>query len=413
MNLKNMLRLVSRYLVTFFLAVPILISSILSLCFIQYTDRSQTVPYFLIAVSFFLICMEYFYNKKNKSIFPKIEISIFDEKILIIAGFVIFLFCLADLYYHGMPFFEKDVNAYGSFTYFQHHLRHFSSLVWLLAAFGLFIKNKFIKIIFLISSLAFPVLFLDRNRLLMSFFSISILFLFRFIVIKNKIFYKIAISAVLLGIILMFGYLGKIRSGQNNFLNVLEKSRAEQVQFNQGYTKISSSCIIPDKIPFKFDISRLHPTTLWGFSYVSIPVYNLATQYECQISNIQPLLNQIVPYYDRPNLNKTIPFVAPLLNVGTELLPFYLAGGLVLSFSVIILTALIIFLSSKLFIRTKNIFSFLFLTRILYCALFFNFAPQMYIFTTLAIGLVLLGLKGSSNFLKYFSYLKLKSEVNP
>lgn len=397
-----MLRLSPKYLIRVFLAAPIFFSALISLLTIRYTASSVVVPIFLISSALVIGAIEFLYNKFRPLKDQTIILSKTEEEVILLFGFGAILLCFADLYFHGLTLFDSNRHAYASFTPFQFHLRHFSSLIWLLAIFGFFVKNKYIRTLFIVSSFAFPILFLDRNRLLMSAFSIVVMVALGFPLTQKKINKSIMIGSLLAVITVLFGYLGQIRSKDNDFLRVLNQPRLEQLAgiYSPVPEIAVANCDLPDKIPFRVDINTLNPLVLWLTSYISVPVYNLATQYDCNVHTKDVLLAQMIPSYGRTNVNMLIPLATPLLNAGTEFLPFFLAGGLPLSFIILLLAAGSILLVSKYSIYTQNVFALVFLIRLLYCAAFFNFAPQFFIWTTLGLGCVLIFLKVLTGFIE-------------
>lgn len=397
-----MLRLSPKYLVRVFLAAPIFFSALISMLTIRYTCSTIVVPVFLISSALVIGALEILYNKYRSMQDQIINLSKTEEKVILVFGFGAMLLCFADLYFHGLTLFDNNRHAYASFTPFQFHLRHFSSLIWLLAIFGFFVKNKYIRTLFIISSFAFPILFLDRNRLLMSAFSIMVMIALGFSLTQKKVNKSIMIGSLIAVIAVLFGYLGQIRSKDNDFLRVLNQPRQEQLAgIYSPVPEISvTNCELPDKIPFRVDINSLNPLVLWVTSYISVPVYNLAMQYDCNVRTSDVLLAQMIPSYGRTNVNKIIPLATPLLNAGTEFLPFFLAGGLPFSFMILLLAAGSILLVSKYANQTQNVFALVFLIRLLYCAAFFNFAPQFFIWTTLGLGCVLIFLKVLTGFIE-------------
>lgn len=396
-----MFRLAPRYLVRVFLAAPILISALISILTIQYTKSSIVVPIFLIFSALSISFLEILYNEYRPRDHHEIVLNKTEEIVILGFGLAVICFCLADLYSHGLTLIDSNRYAYATFTPFQHHLRHFSSLIWLLAILGFFVKNKYIKALFLISSFTFPVLFLDRNRMLMSAFSLVVMIALGFLPTRKKVNKTFVVGFVVTAIAILFAYLGQVRSDNNNILSVLGKSRQEHMAiiYNPVPDILLKNCVLPDKIPFKVDVNSVNPLVLWIGLYVSVPVYNLATQYDCEARTPVVLKEQMIPAYKgRTNINAILPLANPALNVATEFLPFFLVGGLALSFIILLLAAGSILLVSTYAHVTKNIFVLIFLIRLLYCAAFFNFAPQFFIWTTLGLACILVSLKIATGF---------------
>ncbi len=398
-----MFQLAPRYLVRVFLATPILTSALISILTIQYTRNSIVVPIFLIFSALIISVFEIFYNKFRPQDNHTIVLNKTEEVSILGFGLVVICFCLADLYFHGLTLLDSNRYAYATFTPFQHHLRHFSSLIWLLAILGFFVKNKYIKALFLISSFTFPILFLDRNRMLMSAFSLVVMIVLGFLPTNKKVNKTVVVGLIITAVAVLFAYLGQVRSDNNNILSVLGKSRQEHMTiiYNPVPQILFKNCVLPDKIPFKVDVNSLNPLVLWIGLYVSVPVYNLATQYDCEAHTNLVLREQMIPAYKgRTNINSILPLANPALNVATEFLPFFLIGGLLLSFIILVLAAGSILLVSTYTHVTKNVFALLFLIRLLYCAAFFNFAPQFFIWTTLGLGCILVLLKVVTGFVE-------------
>jgi hypothetical protein len=106
----------------------------------------------------------------------------------------------------------------------------------------------------------------------------------------------------------------------------------------------------------------------------------------------------------------TVPLVSPYLNVATELLPFFITGGWTFAIAIILLTFIILFYLKNKLISDFNIFTYVIFLRFFYCALFFNFAPQFYTWSSLGFILVIATLKVfdsySYNFFKATPFLR-------
>jgi hypothetical protein len=261
-------------------------------------------------------------------------------------------------------------------------MRHFSSLCWILGPIALSLPfSKTTKITLLFWAFAFPILVVDRNRLLMAFFS-TVLSLY-FIGIEDKLKNKIkviSISSVLIAIA-SFIIIGQKRAGEFSIYNQYAPVSAP--------VPLTKPCKLPKTLPVKEALKKLPAGFQWVFLYTTSPVYNLSVQYKCEIHDSSMLKAQLIPLWKKSNKVGAPYLVAYAQNAGTELMPFYMFFGVSGIFIALILEYLCLRYAFYLYMKDSNIFNFLIVLRLSYCALFAGFAPQFFTWTTLGFILVI------------------------
>ncbi|WP_220740533.1 hypothetical protein, partial [Shewanella sp. c952] len=130
--------------------------------------------------------------------------------------FVIALIPL-DIFFNGFKLLKPW--TYAEFNGFGRYIRHITNFSWLLCLFGsLFYKRGFkFKFILLVGLIA-PILFIDRNRLLMGLFSIFLVWYYseeHSSDFSNK---KLKAVFFIVFIGLIFSFIGSIRSGSGFFV---------------------------------------------------------------------------------------------------------------------------------------------------------------------------------------------------
>ncbi len=384
-----------KYFISIFFAFPIFLSSLISLYFIDYPDEFKRTPYILIGIAIALFVFDILlHQKKNLPSFAFKGLEWRTLQLAQILGYIIVSLCLLDLVTHGLVILSPNPMAYFTFTPFEHHLRHFSSLVWILAPLAFFIKSKLNRTLFFISAFLFPVLFLDRNRLLLSLFAMGLTLLLFDKYAKNKFFIVAVSTLVAIGGPVAFSLLGTQRVQQANAQEDYLADRNEQINKMQIQNQsLINSCPVPRRIPLNDHFTKLSGFMRWTALYISSPVFNLATVDFCDFRNSEIFKSQILPYYQPIHIIENVPFVAPYLNTATELLPFQTLGGWALSIFIFILTYFILFFLIQKLVSQFDIFYYLIFLRIAYCAVFFNFAPQFYTWSTFGFVFVMLALK--------------------
>lgn len=315
-----------------------------------------------------------------------IESSNIDEKLKkIMLLFSIFIIGMGifDLYHHGIVFFNPD--TYATFTPLQARIRNFSSLCWVLFPLAIICKFHWsFRILLAVWSVSFPIIVYDRNRLLMSFFALAVTVLF---MQEKKGLKKTSLalfSALIIGS-LFFVVVGNRRSGNFGVL--------EHYATGHNEVKLETPCDVPNHIPVKDQVKTFNPAFQWIFLYTTSPIYNLGVQFKCKVQDSSLLKAQIIPLWKRDNPVGQPFLVSSGLNVGTEILPFYMALGVSGIFLVFILEFFILRFFMIKFVREKSLINFLIFLRLAYCAFFLGFAPQFFIWTNLGFVLVMKSLE--------------------
>ena len=397
-----------KWAIAIFIALPILGSTVLSPIALNYPAGFETTLYVFGILIFGLAVAQVVIIQRFKNFDFKVNVDLFTQKLLMVFGYGIILLCVLDIAVRGPSLFDPDHMAYFNFTPFERRLRHLSSLVWVLGVLSFVIRSIPTRILFFVSSILFPLLFLDRNRMLFALFGIGISFLvfdqFKRI---RKLSLAIALICGLFAIIL-FAWLGQKRNSDGAFASIYEKSRQiHYAQMQAPDPNVSYQCPIPDHLPVSDWFLSLPSFYQRPVLYVASPIFNLATQNFCKIQNGELLKSQLIPLYPKTKEILEVPLVTPYLNVGTEFFPFFLAGGWPALIFMLLLTVLLVqFLIWRL-CRKFCIFEFLVLVRVLYCCVFINFAPQLYTWNTIGFVLIL----GSMKFVARFGPKLIESKV--
>lgn len=383
-----------KWAVAIFICLPFLISTLLSPLTLNYPPGFESTLFVFGTLIIAIISSQFVLVRYFKTGDLQVQVEPLTQKLLLVFGYVIILFCIVDIAVRGPSLFDPDHMAYFNFTPFERRLRHFSSLVWILGVLSFVIRTLPTRVLFFTSSILFPLLFLDRNRLLFALFGIGISFLVfdRFQKIR-KLALLIALFCGLFAVTL-FAWLGQKRNSDGAFASIYEKTRQiHYAQMQAPDPNLTYRCNIPDQLPVSDWFLSLPSFIQRPVLYVASPLFNLATQDFCKIQNSSLLKSQLIPLYPKTKEILEVPLVTPYLNVGTEFFPFFLAGGWTLLVLMLILTVFIVqFLIWRLS-RKFCIFEFLVLVRVLYCCVFINFAPQLYTWNTIGFVLILGSLK--------------------
>ena len=325
-------------------------------------------------------------DSRSKKIFPFKFLELGEGQIFylqLLSFFIVGMGCL-DIAYNGIVFL--DPLKYSKLDQVTSIIRHFSSLCWVLAPVGLLLPMKrYLRTVFILWAFIFPVLVMDRNRLLLTSFSFGVTLLYLGILFKN-IRVKLIISVVSIFICILIGFsmLGQKRVGESYIF-------ALYGDFS-GAVAHKGICQPPKVIPVKPSMQGLPAHLQWIFLYTTTPLYNLSIQYDCEIEDSSILKAQLIPMWKRFN-DVGRPYLVNLaLNVGTEYLPFYLSFGFWGVTVAFLLQYLILRWSLIRFFKTSSVFDYLILMRFSYCSLMAGFAPQFFIWTNLGFFLVVFGL---------------------
>ncbi|WP_447738152.1 O-antigen polymerase [Aeromonas veronii] len=310
---------------------------------------------------------------------------------------VIFLVPL-DIYFNGFKILNPS--SYAELNGIGRYIRHFTNFSWIAIPIAyLFIRNRRyiyqnVLYYFLIFFGVFvPVLFVDRNRLLLSFFCLVYFYVYfkRSGLIKRKSNSKAKLFFVILLIVLLFGALGVYRSGES-FVVLSSGER-----------------LIDGYFPLRDIFFRIPNILQQIILYISTPIFNFATVFEIGFINPDFLLSQLSPFsrgeYDAYPYS---PILVPRYNVGTELYPFLLYGGVIYVVVAALLTSLLFLSTVKIHEKYNNIFTLLFFLKMAYTMIMIGFAPQIITFYNLFSIIVLVGLYIGGFLLKPFLKSRLK-----
>lgn len=339
--------------------------------------------------SFLLIFLaDLFLNKKSKTLVIDMDYSPSKNSEKLSALFfyfslVIFVLGIVDLIHHGIVIFNPG--TYDKFTFIQAWNRYFSSLSWTLLPIAMLFKFRLsARVLFMVWSILFPILSVDRNRLLMAIFTGCICFLFLdFDKKKKKIFSFVLVSTCLVAGIVLFSLIGSLK---NNLLK--DTYIASSVKVPTG-----NDCNLPSSLPVKPEFKTFPPMFQWVFLYGLTPTYNLAVQYKCEIQDSSLLKAQVIPLWKKNNPVGTPYLVASNMNASTEVVAFYMAWGTFgIFFCILVAFAINRYFLSK-YLLTHSVFDLLIVLRLSYCSAFMGFAPQYFIWTNLGFILVMKALE--------------------
>lgn len=372
----------------FYLLVPAY--SIIILLFALFNVPTTFYPgilaYFLI-VSFPLLvyATRYSTNMALVSAYQNIKISNHHQLVISIFALFIFLCGPLDIYVNGFkllnPASYTDIPGIGRF------IRHFTLLTWILIPLAfMYCENKSTKICLISYALIFPILIIDRNRLLLSFYTFILLWI---ITNKsNKSVYKWLVYSIPLLIILIFSIIGHYRSG------------------HQVIVPTSHNVLLNQHLPLNNLFMNLPSIMQQVLLYLITPLWNFATIVQAHFTNPDFLLSQLSPFSRESfELHPFAPVLVPRFNVGTELYPFLLYGGLPLAFIAYIGIFILFLLIINLFKKYPNIFTLLIFIKCSFIVLFLGFAPQFYILLNGAFIFLMLALWFGAELLTKFPLL--------
>ena len=306
--------------------------------------------------------------------------------VMIMLSCIVLLSGPIDVYING--FKPLDPLSYAEFSGVGRYIRHISISCWILIPISyIFIKNLNIRRALIVYAVVFPMIILDRNRLLMSFYTLIFC-------IFNGLnscaegsetsrrgagyFYLIA-----LGFILAFSLLGLYRSGDV----FLVESSGEHLEFGA--------------LPLSTTFYKLPELLQQVVLYITTPIFNFSTIVYFDFLNDIFLLSQFSPFgRDLYDVYPDAPVMVDRFNVGTEFYPWLLYAGLPAVVGSFAFMLFFFFGSVHLLKRCPNIFTLIIFLRISYTVLFMGFAPQFYILLNFAFISLMLGIWGGVEVLK-------------
>ena len=261
-------------------------------------------------------------------------------------------FCLIDLALFPVALVD-DPHAYATMDGGREHIRHISDMCWVLPPIGLLCARRpWLRWSLVAAGLLFPVLVIDRNRLLNGLFALALVIVLRRNDLAPLPWKRIALM-VLAGAS-VFSLLGILRSGPL-----------------AGLT-----------LPFTGIYKAAPQGIKWLLLYVSAGPYNFAAIEAKHYVDANFLIHQIVPLSGSVATAGTgIPLDSPTVNVGTEFFPFLMAWGPVGAAASVFALYLWLHWSVRRLWPGVPLFGLLIFLRLAYVCLMAPFAPQAFIWT--------------------------------
>lgn len=261
-------------------------------------------------------------------------------------------FCVLDLALFPVALVD-DPRAYATMEGGREHIRHISDMCWVLPPIGLLCARKpWLRRLLVVAGLVFPVLVIDRNRLLNGLFALALVIVLRRdehapLPWKRVVLIGLAGASV-------FSLLGMLRSGPLSGLT----------------------------LPFD-DLYRAAPQGIkWLMLYISAGPYNFASIEAKHYIDASFLIHQTVPLSGSVATAGTgIPLDSPTVNVGTEFFPFLMAWGPAGAAAAVFALYLWLQWSVRRLWPNVPLFGLLIFLRMAYVCLMAPFAPQAFIWT--------------------------------
>ncbi len=255
-------------------------------------------------------------------------------------------FCLLDIALFP-PALLHDPGTYATMTGGHEHVRRIADLCWTLPVIGMLCtRRRGLRYGLVAAGLLFPVLVIDRNRIFASLFSIALVTVLRRDA-RRPLPWKAVTALGALGAA-AFSVLGLVRSG-------------------------SVATVL---LPFG-SLYRAAPAGVqWLLLYLTAGPYNFASMLAKGYRDPSILRVQLVPGGGVP---APLPLDASNVNVGTEFLPFLLAGGPWLAVLGIALLYALMRWSVRRLHGGPSLFAWLIFLRMAYVCAMAPFAPQAFI----------------------------------
>lgn len=345
----------------FYTILPLYIQLSLLLVFFNIPYEMLSDVLFLPFVfTFFSVFFSLFLPKNIdflKSIY--IERWTLDKKyLLFFCWFIVFLVPF-DIYFNGFKILNPL--TYAEFHGIGRFIRHITNFSWLIALFAAVNYKRSIQFkILLLISILMPILFVDRNRLLMCFFNIIIVWFFLNIDNIKRIKLKLFLFVFL--ILWLFSFIGTFRSGSSFYVPT------SGVELRYGY--------YPLKDIFYYFSAPIQQVIL----YITTPLFNFSHMMHLHFTSDVFLLKQM-SFMNRdafPDYPYS-PVLITRYNVGTEFFPILLYAG---PLAVIASVAIVFLYFSAFYVLLDvkpNIYTLALFVKIAYVLLLIGFAPQFFI----------------------------------
>lgn len=246
-----------------------------------------------------------------------------------------------------------DPHAYATMEGGREHIRHISDMCWVLPPVGLLCaRSRGLRWSLVAAGLVFPVLVIDRNRLLNGLFALALVIVLRRDA-RAPLPWKRIVLIALAGAS-VFSLLGMLRSGPL-----------------EGLT-----------LPFS-PLYRDAPQGIkWLLLYITAGPYNFGAIEAKHYVDASFLVHQVVPLAGSVATAGTgIPLDSPTVNVGTEFFPFLMAFGPAGAAAAVFALYLWLYWSVRRLWPRVPLFGLLIFLRMAYVCLMAPFAPQAFIWT--------------------------------
>jgi len=379
---------------SFYIMAPILIQMMLFLlCFNVTAEMFLYSLFYLGSLLFLVLFFELIFRKKFdiETLFDNVYggVSSIDRLVLKALGLLIILLFPLDVYFNGFKLLNPS--SYAEFYGAGRYVRHITSMCWMLVPVAYLIQknNPWLARLFIFSSIILPVLMIDRNRLLMSFFCYFLILYARFKSIsvrqRKSEFRRVKIGIYSLVLLLPFAFamLGFYRSGSSFSI------------------ESSGNYIVYGKFPLTDFFEIMPPAIKQILLYITTPILNFTHVASTGFHNEQFLLSQISPF--SRDEYPTYPFSPVLIaryNVGTEFYPFLLYSGLSMVFLAMFIVVLTYAAVFQWFSKSQGFFSWLLFLKMTYLMIFLGFAPQFFILLNIMSSIMIFLIYLFSEFLK-------------
>lgn len=263
-------------------------------------------------------------------------------------------FCLLDLTLFPIPLISNPT-SYANLQGGREHVRHISDMCWVLPPIGMLcVRHRAVRYALIAVGLLFPVLVIDRNRVLAALFASALVIALRRD--SSKPLPWKTISVLLVAGCVVFSVLGILRSGTLDYVS----------------------------LPFS-PLFRAAPQGFkWLLLYVTAGPYNFGAILAKHYVNNTFLFNQLVPLSGSIATAGTgIPLDASNINVGTEFFPFLMAWGPLGAIGAMWVLYAMMAWSVRLLVRGMGLFPLLIFLRMSYVCVMAPFAPQAFTWTNL------------------------------
>ncbi|MGK8176597.1 O-antigen polymerase [Aeromonas dhakensis] len=357
---------------SFFISAPMLLQFFILICFFNIPDYYYVGVLFLPVVMLCLgisIDLIFKYGMGNSFFVDKLNLRRKKNHEFVAGLFLVFVLLLVpvDVYFNGFKILNPS--SYAELNGIGRYIRHFTNFCWIAIPFSfLYIKKPVLRLFLICLGVLIPIFFVDRNRLLLSFFCLVYFYVFykrtEFIDVKRKS--NIKLFLVVLGIVVLFGGIGVYRSGTSF---IVSSSGDKLVE---GYYPLKDLFFL---LPDMFKQIVL---------YISTPIFNFATVFTQGFINPDFLFSQLSPLSrDSYDAYPFSPILVPRYNVGTEFYPFLLYGGMQSVIIAAIFTSSFFLLVVKIHQKHNNIFTLLLFLKMAYTMFMIGFAPQIITFYNL------------------------------